>query len=85
MTLAYLDFLAVRNGKKVNEHEKYNIYLNNMEKIINREDYPDILKGVSQENLELNINTLDKYSLKDLKQIRSNIEQREEKVLCKKI
>ena len=55
-----------------------------MEKIINREDYPDILKGVSQENLELNINTLDKYSLKDLKQIRSNIEQREEKVLCKK-
>lgn len=85
MTLAYLDFLAVRNGKKVNEHEKYNIYLNNMEKIINREDYPDILKGVSQENLKLNINTLDKYSLKDLKQIRSNIEQREEKVLCKKI
>ena len=84
MTLAYLDFLAVRNGKKVNEHEKYNIYLNNMEKIANKEDYPDILRGVMREDLELNINTLDKYSLKDLKQIGKNIEQREEKVLRKK-
>ena len=51
---------------------------------VNKEDYPDILRGVTREDLELNINTLDKYSLKDLKQIRKNIEQREEKVLCKK-
>ena len=55
-----------------------------MEKIANKEDYPDILRGVMREDLELNINTLDKYSLKDLKQIRKNIEQREEKVLRKK-
>lgn len=61
---------------EVKEIKKYDIYLSIREYLesIDKENIaiPNLFKGVRSEETELNINTLDGYSLRDLKKIRKN-------------
>lgn len=67
------------------EIEKYNIYLG-MKNELDKYNDSDLYQGIN--NNQLNINTIDDYSLKDLKKIRNNLERSKElnenKTLVKK-
>lgn len=59
-----------RNNKVRNELIKYHIYLNIKEKL-DKYDKEKVFSGVNKRNLD--INTLDNFSLKDIEKIRSNL------------
>lgn len=65
---------------------KYNIYLSMYEKLEKMEK-AELFKGIKTDENILNINTLDNYSLKDIKTIKNNLEKYETngKVLTKKL
>ena len=80
---------------EIRELEKYDIYLSIRESLEATDD-PNIFSGIKKQGMPLNINTLDGYSLSDMKKIRKNLKRREEyksyfnkdgssKVLSKKI
>lgn len=62
---------------KIKELEKYDIYLSNMENIEKNINNSNLFNGIKRKighlNEEFNINTLDNYSLKDIKKIRDNL------------
>lgn len=62
---------------EVNELIKYDIYLSIRERLEKIND-PNIFSGIDNGQTLLNINTLDNYSLKEIKQIRKNL------ALCEK-
>lgn len=57
---------------KIKELEKYDIYLAIRKQLENSTD-PNLFDGVKSKEKILNINTLDHYSLNDLKKIRDNL------------
>lgn len=59
-----------RNNKVRNELIKYHIYLNMKEKL-DKYDKEKVFSGVNKRNLD--INTLDNFSLKDIEKIKSNL------------
>lgn len=61
---------------EIKELEKYDIYLSIMSKLENATD-PNLFNGVKKQEEPLNINTLDNYSLKDIKKIRDNLKRSE--------
>lgn len=71
-----LDFRIER--AHVQELDKYKIYLENKDKIDTYINNPNLYYGVLKKTDNLNINTLDNYSLKDLKKIRENLKKIEE-------
>ena len=67
--------MAKHTFNKLNCIEKYKIYLE-VRSRLERVDNPNLYNGIKREE-KLNINSLDNYSLKDLKNIRSNLERYE--------
>lgn len=59
--------------EELDELKKYSIYLANREKLDEFKENPSLRNGVKSSEKELNINTLDNYSLKDLKRMRKNL------------
>lgn len=57
---------------EIKELEKYAIYLSIRAKLNNITDYR-LFNGVKSQEILLNINTLDNYSLKDIRRIRNNL------------
>lgn len=57
---------------EIKELEKYAIYLSIRTKLNNITDYR-LFNGVKSQEILLNINTLDNYSLKDIRRIRDNL------------
>lgn len=66
--------VAIKQNKKVKELKKYDIYLSIREQLDNICD-TKLYEGVSPKRQSLNINTLDDYSLKELKDISSNLKK----------
>lgn len=62
---------------EIRELEKYDIYLSIRESLEAIDD-PNIFSGIKKQGMPLNINTLDGYSLSDMKKIRKNLKRREE-------
>ena len=60
--------------EEVSELKKYEIYLDLKKKLEENND-PNIFNGVKNKSKILNINTLDNYSLKDIKKIRENLKR----------
>ena len=58
-------------ANELNELKKYKMYLDMKEDIDKTDAY--LFKGVKTKEMPLNINTLDNYSLNDIKQIRNNL------------
>lgn len=75
-TLFYFLFKETDRSIRFEEYEKYSIYLNNKDKIESLDERV-VFAGIDNDDLELNINTLDLYSLKELKKIRANIKKEE--------
>ncbi len=75
-TLFYFLFKETDRSIRFEEYEKYSIYLKNKDKIESL-DEKIVFAGIDNDDLELNINTLDLYSLKELKKIRVNIKKEE--------
>lgn len=75
-TLFYFLFKEIDRSIRFEEYEKYSIYLNNKDKIESLDERV-VFSGIDNDDLELNINTLDLYSLKELKKIRANIKKEE--------
>lgn len=75
-TLFYFLFKEIDHSIRFEEYEKYSIYLNNKDKIESLDERV-VFSGIDNDDLELNINTLDLYSLKELKKIRANIKKEE--------
>lgn len=75
-TLFYFLFKEMDRSIRFEEYEKYSIYLNNKDKIESLDERV-VFAGIDNDDLELNINTLDLYSLKELKKIRANIKKEE--------
>lgn len=75
-TLFYFLFKETDRSIRFEEYEKYSIYLKNKDKIESL-DEKIVFAGIDNDDLELNINTLDLYSLKELKKIRANIKKEE--------
>lgn len=75
-TLFYFLFKEIDRSIRFEEYEKYSIYLNNKDKIESLDERV-VFAGIDNDDLELNINTLDLYSLKELKKIRANIKKEE--------
>ena len=70
---------------KLAEYEKYRIYLEDKDKI-DEMDKSEMSKVIKKEKQELNINTLDSYSLEELTKIRDNLRKdAKPKTLIKKI
>lgn len=61
---------------EIKELEKYDIYLSIAEKLENITD-PNLFNGVTKQEEAFNINTLDNYSLSDIKKIRDNLKRSE--------
>ncbi len=59
-------------NEDIEELKKYDIYLS-IENYLKALNSPKIFKGIKNKEDVLNINTLDNYSLKDIKKIRSNL------------
>ena len=74
--LCYFLFKETDRSIRFEEYEKYNIYLQNKDKIESLDEIV-VFAGIDNDDLELNINTLDLYSLKELKRIRANIKKEE--------
>lgn len=64
--------IALKQNKKVKELKKYDIYLSISEQLNNVCD-TRLYEGISSKRQNLNINTLDNYSLKELESIRDNL------------
>lgn len=62
---------------EIKELEKYDIYLSIMEKLDNTTN-DNLFNGIKNRKVKLNINTLDNYSLKDIKRIKQNLIKFEE-------
>ena len=64
---------------EINELEKYDIYLQIKSKLENTNN-PNLFNGIKKSKLitPLNINTLDNYSLNDIKKVRDNLEKCEQ-------
>lgn len=62
----------ISKSDKIKELEKYDIYLEIKKQLENSTD-PNLFNGVKNKEEILNINTLDHYSLKDIKRIRDNL------------
>ena len=75
-TLFYFLFKETDRSIRFEEYEKYSIYLKNKDKIESLDERV-VFAGIDNDDLELNINTLDLYSLKELKKIRANIKKEE--------
>lgn len=63
----------ILNNAEIQELQKYNIYLAIMNQFAACQNNPNVYAGVKNKTDVLTINTLDNFSLADLKQIRSNI------------
>jgi len=84
----------IKNKKKfsnfkeeVEELEKYSIYLDmkeELEYVLENSNYHDLFNGVKCSEQVLNINTLDNFSLKDIKKISNNLTGENSKGLVKK-
>ena len=61
----------------VKESEKHDIHLSIRESL-EAIDNSNIFNGTKKQEMPLNINTLDGYSLSDMKKIRKNLKRREE-------
>lgn len=72
LALEVLNVRAIGLSDKVNELKKYDIYLSIRERLEQIND-PNIFNGIDNGETLLNINTLDNYSLKEIKQIRQNL------------
>ena len=59
---------------KIEEARKYAMYLSIRERLENIYDY-NLFNGIKEPKLPLNINTLDNYSLYDIKRISDNLEK----------
>lgn len=59
---------------KIEEVRKYAMYLSIRERLENIYDY-NLFNGIKEPKLPLNINTLDNYSLYDIKRISNNLEK----------
>ena len=64
-----------KDKKMYAEFEKYSIYLNFMEQYKKNINNPNLCNGIKTNLPELNINTLDNYSLKDIKTIKNNLDK----------
>lgn len=62
---------------EVKESEKHDIHLSIRESL-EAIDNSNIFNGTKKQEMPLNINTLDGYSLSDMKKIRKNLKRREE-------
>ena len=61
------------SNKEIQELDKYSLYLSIMDELEVNQD-PNILNGVrKKEDDTLNINTIDNYSLKEMKKIKANL------------
>lgn len=58
---------------EVEELEKYDIYLSMREALEEYIEDPNLFKGINAREEELNINTLDDYSLKEIKTVQKNL------------
>jgi len=75
----------IKNKKE--ELKKYAIYLDmkeELDNILENSNYHDLFNGVKSDEQVLNINTLDNFSLKDIKKINSNLTGENNKGLVKK-
>lgn len=59
----------------INELKKYNIYLSIREELEKNISEPNLFNWVKNQQEELNINTLDNYSLNDLIAIQKNLKR----------
>ena len=80
------------DSEEIEEIEKYKIYLSIKDRLEDNIKNPNLYVGVNSIEKELNINTLDNYSLNDIKIIKNNLLKMENynqndniKVLTKKI
>ena len=64
------------SNDEIKELEKYDIYLQIRVRLENIND-PNLFNGVERREASLNINTLDSYSLSDIKKIRNNLNRSE--------
>lgn len=64
------------SNDEIKELEKYDIYLSIRERLENAND-PNLFNGIIKQGVQLNINTLDNYSLNDIKKIRDNLKRSE--------
>ena len=64
------------SNDEIKELEKYDIYLSIRERLENTND-PNLFNGIIKQGVQLNINTLDNYSLNDIKKIRDNLKRSE--------
>lgn len=63
-------------NNEIKELEKYDIYLLIRARLENIND-PNLFNGIRKQEATLNINTLDSYSLSDIKKIRDNLKRSE--------
>ena len=68
--------------KELNELKKYSTYLNFKDNFEENCDDPNIFNGVKSKEIELNINTLDNFSLKDIIKINENLNKSKEYKHC---
>ena len=66
-------FFCKFSNDEIKELKKYDIYLSIRKTLEKNITDPNLFKGVKSQQLELNINTLDDYSLSDIKKIQSNL------------
>lgn len=71
LTIVTSSFIYNLKANELNELKKYKMYLDMKEDIDKTDAY--LFKGVKTKGMPLNINTLDNYSLNDIKQIRNNL------------
>ena len=71
LTIVTSSFIYNLKANELNELKKYKMYLDMKEDIDKTDAY--LFKGVKTKEMPLNINTLDNYSLNDIKQIRNNL------------
>lgn len=65
-----------QKNDKIKELKKYDIYLQ-IREILKDINDPNLFNGVKKQEEPLNINTLDSYSLSDIKKIRNNLKRNE--------
>ena len=94
--MGVLEFISdnkeIRKEKKeIKDHnhelEKYALYLemkDDFEYVLENSNYHDLFNGVKSDEQVLNINTLDNFSLKDIKKINSNLTGENNKGLVRK-
>ena len=69
------------NDEKIKELEKYSLYLSMLEDLMKLKDTQDLYTGIDllSGDEQININTLDNYSLEDINRLKENLE------ICKRI